>query len=318
MIKYESELKATERKVRELERQIDHVVDDLRSANLAEAEIAVATGEQVRELDDLREQIHWFNEAKKGKTVARCNFRDIGRFLVALRLSKGFSQQDLAALLKVSPAQISKDELREYRGVSIERAMKILDALEAKIFLAVDSGPVDEPALKKTELPKVAQEISAAENVLDSAGELTKPVTKPVVEIPGDKNPSIRTEWISPKPPELREKPTSVVSEIKEAESTEIPEKKRIVLVLRVSLKNKTWGRDFELKRAVSDIEKQVLAGAKKLSGIDKFPEFFWEYEFVISVSEAAQSAFLESLAKQCEALAEKHKCSAKLELKTG
>ena len=178
--------------------------------------------------------------------------------------------------------------------------------------------------LKKTELPKVAQEISAAENVLDSAGELTKPVTKPVVEIPLDKNPSIRTEWISPKPPELREKPTSVVSvvsvvsEIKEAESTEIPEKKRIVLVLRVSLKNKTWGRDFELKRAVSDIEKQVLAGAKKLSGIDKFPEFFWEYEFVISVSEAAQSAFLESLAKQCEALAEKQKCSAKLELKTG
>ena len=149
MIKYESELKAAERRVRELERQIDHVVDDLRSTNLAEAEIAVATGEQVRELDDLREQMHWFNEAKKGKTVARCNFRDIGRFLVALRLSKGFSQQDLAALLKVSPAQISKDELREYRGVSIERAMKILDALEAKIFLAVDSGPVDEPALKK-------------------------------------------------------------------------------------------------------------------------------------------------------------------------
>jgi hypothetical protein len=47
--------------------------------------------------------------------------------------------------LGVNEAQVSKDESNEYHGISVERAQRIIDALEGSVTVAVSSEQPDEP-----------------------------------------------------------------------------------------------------------------------------------------------------------------------------
>ncbi len=62
----------------------------------------------------------------------------LGKFLITLRIANGLSQQALAQKLDVSPAQISRDERNEYRGITLERAQRVLDALNEEVTIAVN------------------------------------------------------------------------------------------------------------------------------------------------------------------------------------
>lgn len=46
--------------------------------------------------------------------------------------------QKLAARLSVSEAAVSRDERNEYHGITLERAQRILDALEASVSTTID------------------------------------------------------------------------------------------------------------------------------------------------------------------------------------
>ena len=52
---------------------------------------------------------------------------------MALRISKGIMQKDLAARLNVTEQQVSRDERNEYHGASIEKIQKVLSALDAHL-----------------------------------------------------------------------------------------------------------------------------------------------------------------------------------------
>ncbi|WP_168118571.1 SEC-C metal-binding domain-containing protein [Paenibacillus sp. HB172176] len=56
---------------------------------------------------------------------------DIGKALVAYRIYTGISQQELAARLNVSEAQVSRDERHEYYGATKERIQEVMQAMNS-------------------------------------------------------------------------------------------------------------------------------------------------------------------------------------------
>ena len=100
-------------------------------------EEAGLTGQELkRALDPLRsfhlqlkEEIEIYERLKRGDFDELKNLHGLGRTLVALRISLGMSQRQLAEHLGVHESQVSRDERNEYHGVTVERASRILDAM---------------------------------------------------------------------------------------------------------------------------------------------------------------------------------------------
>ena len=97
----------------------------------------------VRRLDEQEERL------KRGEFDEVQNFSGIGRLLIALRIAKGLTQRELAERPEVSGAQVSCDERNEYHGVTVDRANRILEALDVEVTSAVASPGPSRPAVKK-------------------------------------------------------------------------------------------------------------------------------------------------------------------------
>jgi DNA-binding Xre family transcriptional regulator len=102
-----------------------------------------------RTLDPLRsfhlqlaEEVGSYERLKRGDLGEYLNLHGIGRMLVALRIARGITQRELAERLEVHESQVSRDERNEYHGVTLERASRILDALNARL-----RSHFDEPVL---------------------------------------------------------------------------------------------------------------------------------------------------------------------------
>ena len=65
------------------------------------------------------------------------NLERFGRMLIGLRIAQGVSQRELAERLGVHESQVSRDERNEYHGASLERANRVLEALEAEVQITV-------------------------------------------------------------------------------------------------------------------------------------------------------------------------------------
>lgn len=151
LIKTETELKAAKGDVEALSQGLQLLTATLKSRRLASSEIQKLTQPQQTELSKLQQQIDWFLAAKKGEVVADWPFTELGKMLILLRIARGLTQKQLADRLKVKPALISKDELREYQGLSVERLGRILEALDAKSFLHLELPKKPVPAAAKTD-----------------------------------------------------------------------------------------------------------------------------------------------------------------------
>jgi transcriptional regulator with XRE-family HTH domain len=64
----------------------------------------------------------------------------VGPLLIALRISKGWTQHELAQRLGVTDAAVSRDENNEYHGIGLERAQRILETLGASVQIQVASA----------------------------------------------------------------------------------------------------------------------------------------------------------------------------------
>lgn len=73
--------------------------------------------------------------------------RGLGQLLIAARIANGFSQTELANRLGVDVSQVSRDERNEYHGISVERADRVLAALEVELVSNVQLKPVNEDQL---------------------------------------------------------------------------------------------------------------------------------------------------------------------------
>ncbi len=61
----------------------------------------------------------------------------IGRLLISARIANGLSQRDLAERLDVHESVVSRDERNDYHGVTVERAQRILAALDEEVVMIV-------------------------------------------------------------------------------------------------------------------------------------------------------------------------------------
>jgi len=94
----------------------------------------------------LLEEVESYERLKRGEFDELINLRGLGHLLISLRISKGMTQADLAQKLGVHSSQVSRDERNEYFGITLERAIKVLDALGVELRTKVDAGPVLEAA----------------------------------------------------------------------------------------------------------------------------------------------------------------------------
>ncbi|MEW6744479.1 MAG: helix-turn-helix transcriptional regulator [Planctomycetota bacterium] len=104
------------------------------------------TDEQVKRVIDpmesfhlqLKEEVESYERLKRGEFDELVNFRGFGHLLISLRIAQGISQRELAKRLDVHESQVSRDERNEYYGITLERAVKLLDALKVRLRTQVE------------------------------------------------------------------------------------------------------------------------------------------------------------------------------------
>jgi ribosome-binding protein aMBF1 (putative translation factor) len=89
----------------------------------------------------LKEEVENYERLKRGEFDELENLRGLGHLLIAVRIAQGISQRELARRLDVHESQISRDERNEYFGITLERAAKILDALNVRLHTKVEVDP---------------------------------------------------------------------------------------------------------------------------------------------------------------------------------
>ena len=95
----------------------------------------------------LKEEVESYERLKRGEFDELENLRGLGHLLIAVRIAQGISQRSLAERLGVHESQVSRDERNEYSGINLERAAKILDALNARLRTRVEIEPLQQMAM---------------------------------------------------------------------------------------------------------------------------------------------------------------------------
>lgn len=99
--------------------------------------------------EQLAEEVASYERLRRGEVGEVLNLHGLGGMLVALRVALGVTQRELAERLGVHESQVSRDERNEYHGITVERASRVLDALNVKMTSSVDE-PL-KPAVAATE-----------------------------------------------------------------------------------------------------------------------------------------------------------------------
>ncbi|WP_017756523.1 helix-turn-helix domain-containing protein [Calidifontibacillus oryziterrae] len=88
--------------------------------------------------EQLKEEVEYYEQIKRGEFEPIINLNTIGKTLIAYRIYSGMSQQQLAEKLQVSPSQVSRDEKNEYYGATIERIRDVMEALGMVSITRID------------------------------------------------------------------------------------------------------------------------------------------------------------------------------------
>ena len=91
--------------------------------------------------EQLVEEVESYERLKRGKFAELENFHGLGQTLIGLRIARGMTQRQLARLLNVDESMVSRDERNEYHGITVDRAMKVLDALGVRLRTRVEVEP---------------------------------------------------------------------------------------------------------------------------------------------------------------------------------
>jgi ribosome-binding protein aMBF1 (putative translation factor) len=146
MIRNETEYQeAAARLAAEQQRLAEHR-QRLRTAGLTDDEIKRVVDPMESFHLQLKEEVESYERLKRGEFDELDNLRGLGHLLIALRIAQGVSQRELAKRLDVHESQVSRDERNEYFGITLERAAKVLDALNARLRTKVALEPTREMA----------------------------------------------------------------------------------------------------------------------------------------------------------------------------
>jgi DNA-directed RNA polymerase specialized sigma subunit len=118
----------------------------LEAEGLMPAEVERAMAPLLSFQTQLAEEVDWYERVRRREFPVITRLTEIGRLLLALRIAQGLTQRGLAERRGISEALVSRDERNEYHGITVERAQRILDALNETL-----TTRVEEPAARTRE-----------------------------------------------------------------------------------------------------------------------------------------------------------------------
>lgn len=109
-----------------------------RELGLSDEEVSKALEPHRSFHQQLREEVEWYEAAKRAEPRTLNSLNHLGRTLIAMRIAAGLTQNDLAKLLDVSPSVVSRDEADEYHNISVERAQTIMELLKVRVEIRLE------------------------------------------------------------------------------------------------------------------------------------------------------------------------------------
>ena len=150
MIRTAREYEAALKKLKQNDDSLSLQQKELINLGLSDNDMSLAMAPLINFRNQLKNDIQIY-EGIKNKNweiiLSLVDLHNIGQFLIALRIAFGLTQRELAAVLGVTEAQVSKDERNEYHGISFDKAVKIMEVFGVKF-----SRPHVQKNLKKDDL----------------------------------------------------------------------------------------------------------------------------------------------------------------------
>ena len=137
MIRTETEYQEAQRRLKEGERHLNAQQAELEKLDLSKAEIRRGMAPLLTFREQLREEVQSYARLRRGDKKELASFQELGQILIALRIVSGLTQRQLAERLGVHESQVSRDERNDYHGVTIDRASRIIEALDFTLRYSV-------------------------------------------------------------------------------------------------------------------------------------------------------------------------------------
>jgi DNA-binding XRE family transcriptional regulator len=141
VIRSEKEYREAVERLRKDEEVLALQKEKLEGLGLSE-EVRRALGPMLSFRAQLEEEVEWYERVRRRDFGMIRDLSAVGTLLIALRIANGLSQRELAAKLGVSEAQVSRDERNEYHGITVDRAQKVLDAMNETLTSRVEDKPL--------------------------------------------------------------------------------------------------------------------------------------------------------------------------------
>ncbi|HZO31765.1 MAG TPA: transcriptional regulator [Chloroflexota bacterium] len=120
MIRSEVEYRGAVTRLEEDRRFIQLQREALEARGYAPHEVAAGLEPSLAFHEQLADDVAWFKRVKRHDFEAVKDLTSIGRLLIALRIAQWLTQRELATLLGVSEAVVSRDERNGYHGIGVE------------------------------------------------------------------------------------------------------------------------------------------------------------------------------------------------------
>lgn len=140
MIRSESEYQEAVIRLTDEDARLKAQRSELKKLDLSQAEIKRAMDPLQSFHEQLKEEVESYERLRRGEFEEVTNFEGMGRLLIALRISQGLSQRELAERIGVHESTVSRDERNEYHGITLERTAKVLAALGVTLSTSVRSS----------------------------------------------------------------------------------------------------------------------------------------------------------------------------------
>lgn len=139
MIRTDTEYRRALDRLREEAETLRAQRDHLAGLGLTPEEVERAMQPMISFHAQLGEEVDAYTQMRRGDLGPLRSLTAIGRWLVGARIARGLSQQELAERLEIDPSQVSRDERNDYRGITVDRAQRVMDALGVRFTAEAES-----------------------------------------------------------------------------------------------------------------------------------------------------------------------------------
>jgi len=139
MILNQHEYKVAVARLQLEKRRLEQQVERLQAMDLAPGVVSRVMESLESSYAQLAEDVGDYEQSTEGVAVPIDGLGNLGTALIGMRIAQNLSQQELADRLEVDRKAISRSEHCQYRGLTLERAVRILAALGVELRLEVVS-----------------------------------------------------------------------------------------------------------------------------------------------------------------------------------